>query len=350
MSCHSFTNQIQRSVVTLTASLALFVSPLTLAQTASVDKRASQNGPHALSAQNIVVTDSEGGENQTLEIRVVGDKVTVIRDGKEVPQPQITEGDDKIIITDKDGKRLREIKLRLKKDGEGLSFYGVGDADFKWEDHAGMRRLLGQVKVTTPPVMLGVNMSTPGPALEKHLGLEPGTCTMISGVYEGLPAHQAGLGEYDIIVKVDGKTPADNETIRTILAERKAGDTIRLTVIQEGRQKEVTVELKEYDANAMSKAKLLGSAANEYRFWTTEGVPHMSYYTGQLPRVFFAPEQGLIDADQFKPLVENLHESYRGEVSKARPDVEQQLQRLDERLAELEKLLQKLAERRESNR
>src|SRR5919108_3316512 len=99
-------------------SLAMMMAPMADGQSAVVQTQDGEGGLQVLSAQNIVVSDNEGGESHTVEIRVIGDKVTVIRDGKEVPHARISEGDDKIIITDKDGKQLHELKLRLG-DGKG---------------------------------------------------------------------------------------------------------------------------------------------------------------------------------------------------------------------------------------
>jgi hypothetical protein len=347
MTRKSFT--IQGITMTFAAACALIFAPLDWAQTAVVQAQDGQGGLRVLSTQNIVVNDNEGGESHTVEVRVAGDKVTVIRDGKEIPQDEISLDDEKIIITDKDGKKLHEIKLRLKGDGQGMYLFGGADAQGGWSDHESAMRWLGQVRATAPSVMLGVSMTVPGPALERHLRLEPGTCTMLSGVYEGLPANEAGLGEYDIIVRVDGISPADNETIRKTLAERNAGDTIEFTVIQEGKQKNVTVELKAYDAEAMSKAKLLGNAAeNPFHIWTTEGGGML----GGRSRVFFAPERFEAQMENLAPQMERLREFRDAGAPKAQQDqdIEGQLRRLDERMAELEKLLQKLAEGRDSNR
>ncbi len=52
--------------------------------------------------------------------------------------------------------------------------------------------------------MIGVHLGDPGKALRKHLRLEPGEGTMISGLYKGLAADKAGLQQYDIIIAVDG--------------------------------------------------------------------------------------------------------------------------------------------------
>jgi hypothetical protein len=334
------------------ATLALFLGPTAGGQSAVVQAQDGQSGLHVLRAQNIVVNDTDGGESHTVEIRVIGDKVVVIRDGKEVPHAQISEGDDKIIITDKDGKQLHELKLRV---GDGKSMYYFGGANVRgWNvsDAEGLMAWRDQVAGAKPTVMLGASMTVPGPALEKHLRLESGACTMLNEVYEGLPAHEAGLGEYDIIVKVNGQSPADNDSIRKSLAEKKPGDTITFTVIQEGKTRNVAVELKAYDPESMSKAKMLGSAADQgMQFWMgNELVPHVFRWQRDQPLVYFAPEKFQVDVDQFNPQFEKAREFRDSTVPKVRQDVEQQLQRLDERLAELEKLLQKLIERRETSR
>lgn len=347
-------NVMFRMISCLTVISACAVTSGSEAQLTVVEAQ-NRDGQHVnvIGPQTIVMSEVRDGKSQTLEIRIVDGKATVIRDGQELTDVQVIEDEDKVVIIDGNGNELHEFKMLGKGDGSGMYYFGNASVGgFDVTDHESLKRWMGNIGGAAPSVMLGVNMSVPGPALEKHLRLKPGATTMLSGVYEGLPAHQAGLGQFDIIVKVDGQSPADNDSIRKILSERKAGDTIALTVIQEGNQKDVTVTLQAYDAKSMAKAKLLGNGSeNPFQFWIgEEGVPHAYRWGSEMPRVFFAPEKYNAEIEKLKPQVEKWREYGVTVAPKVQRDIEQQLQQLDERMADLETLLQKLIERRESNR
>jgi hypothetical protein len=108
----------------------------------------------------------------------------------------------------------------------------------------------------TPKVMIGVNLAEPDPALLGHFGLKSGEATMFSGVYEGLPAASAGIGVYDIVLQVNGKAPAGIEDVRGALRSLNPGDTVRFTVLQRGQQRDVNVKVEPYSAERLSDARV----------------------------------------------------------------------------------------------
>jgi len=119
------------------------------------------------------------------------------------------------------------------------------------------------VEMEPPNVMLGVTMIEPDASLRGHLGLEPGTTTLVGAVYEGLPADSAGLEPYDIIIALNGGKPADNETIRKALREMNPGDEMRLTVIHRGKEREATIKLEKYDKARFNETKVRAISAVE---------------------------------------------------------------------------------------
>jgi hypothetical protein len=84
----------------------------------------------------------------------------------------------------------------------------------------------------TPPVMLGVRMRAIDPVLATHLGVDPRGASVLEDVAEELNGHAGGLRDHDVIVAVDGKTPADPGSVRRVLRSKKAGDTIDFTVVR----------------------------------------------------------------------------------------------------------------------
>src|SRR5690606_22120238 len=83
-------------------------------------------------------------------------------------------------------------------------------------------------------------------------------------VTEDWPASKAGLHSGDIIVAAEGKDEGTSEAIRAAIAERKAGDAVRLGVISGGERKAVTITLSD-EARApaaMNLASVLSSAGD----------------------------------------------------------------------------------------
>jgi len=104
----------------------------------------------------------------------------------------------------------------------------------------------------TPPVMLGVRMRAIDPVLATHLGVDPRGASVLEDVAEELNGYAGGLRDHDVIVAVDGKTPADPGSVRRELRHKKAGDSVDFTVIrpsgkgQSGRV-DVKVTLEAFD-------------------------------------------------------------------------------------------------------
>lgn len=98
-----------------------------------------------------------------------------------------------------------------------------------------------------PPVMLGITMSEPDEDVVEHLDVEPSEVIRVDSVLEGLPAEKAGLKVHDIIVAIDGDKPVSQDRLREILRTKKPGDTIKLSVISKGKQEDIKVKLEAYD-------------------------------------------------------------------------------------------------------
>jgi hypothetical protein len=182
---------------------------------------------------------------------------------------------------------------------------------------------------------------------------------------------------FDIIVKVDGESPADPESVRTLIAEKEPGNLVTLSIIQCGDHKTVTVELDAYDAEAMTKAELLGG--EPHVIWTQGGPGEYHFFGGQefeMPDVeefFFVPDEGEKNVRRFvipKSTWTTRPHSYRldrfNKAMKSYKDVLRYLgeedneleleykspedsgaaaDRLDARLKALEEMLEKLTER-----
>jgi membrane-associated protease RseP (regulator of RpoE activity) len=231
--------------------------------------------------------------------------------------------------------------------GPGGFSYVLGDDAKRWQElGARLGRVYAEpsIVVAKPAkVMLGVNMTEPGPALERQLKLEPGATTMLSGVYDGLPAHEAGLAEYDIITAVNDQKPADPASIRKVLAAAEPDETIKLAVLSGGVSRNVDVKLVKHDGEAMRKARLLGAGAEAEELDPLQRT--FSRWRGfQFQDANELPGQDVIvtpDAQMFRvPRVAPVPPI--PPVAAGDANMQKQLDQVNERLRRLEQLLEKL--------
>lgn len=193
------------------------------------------------------------GDGHSIEVRVVNGETTVVVDGEEVPNSRVIQKDDAIVILDDNGDEIRTIDIGPRGADRSFGLHMGDDDHALWFGDAP-----GDAMLPAPKVMMGVQLGEPSPALERHLELEPGTTTLITGLYAGLPAHAAGIEEFDVITSIDGRTPANPAALRQALAALEPGDTVRLGVINRGSAKTVRVEVAAYDREAMRNAEVIG--------------------------------------------------------------------------------------------
>jgi hypothetical protein len=103
---------------------------------------------------------------------------------------------------------------------------------------------------------LGISYGPVPKPLAAHLKLDADSGQMILNLAEGSPAAQAGLKQYDVIVKVDGETaPADVGAFLEKVRALKPGQECKLTVIHEGQmaEKSLTVGRRPEDLGSLKQ-------------------------------------------------------------------------------------------------
>jgi Do/DeqQ family serine protease len=79
---------------------------------------------------------------------------------------------------------------------------------------------------------------------------QPDGGAVIVEMLRGSPAERAGLLPGDVVVAVDGRAIAGAAQLRNEMARAAAGSTLRLTVLREGRRRELTLAVEEAGGGA----------------------------------------------------------------------------------------------------
>ncbi len=286
--------------------------------TAAPPPATAYEGEPTVRARAAVVRGAGSDKSHVFEIRTDNGKVTVRVDGKEISADRLKIEGGRIIVLDEDGNEIKGIGLFAATPG-GVALLGKAHAEADAIEHE------------HPPVMLGIHMNDTDEALQRHLRLEPDETSIITAIFEGLPAHQAGIEQFDIIVAIDGNRPAGPSQVREALADKSDGDAVVFTVIHEGKTVERTVTLEAWDSERMKAATVIGAVG----ITTPEGEIH---WPGLHELWDPSGEKWLTllkDAGQSQQFRELLQE-------RLPPDIDDRLEHLNQRIDEIKELIDRL--------
>ena len=96
---------------------------------------------------------------------------------------------------------------------------------------------------------LGVTIQQITPDLARGLGLNDQHGALVSDVAAGSPAASGGVQRGDVITALNGETIKDSNVLRNEIAELQPGSNVKLTVLRDGKERELTVTLGELSAS-----------------------------------------------------------------------------------------------------
>lgn len=112
--------------------------------------------------------------------------------------------------------------------GHGVIVAGLPGENFQWRG-----------------TMLGVGFVPLTPELRQHFGAPEDAGVLVSKVVSGSAAQAAGVEVGDIITKVDGEAIGEGFELGHAIRGHKAGDTVALEVLRDGRTQTLSATLKE---------------------------------------------------------------------------------------------------------
>ena len=185
---------------------------------------------------------------------------------------------------------------------------------------------------------LGVELVNLNEPLRAHFGVPEGSGVLVSSVVDDSPAARAGIQVGDIITRFDGEDVTSSRKLTTLVRRAEAGDPADLEIWRDGKVETVSTTLDERPRPDLK--------AGSYSF-SFRGKEDLDG-DGEID-VFVAPEdvhtkiQEYFNGDEWK----ERHEHVQRFLHERRPDMkalEERLEALKARLAELEGRLEERAE------
>lgn len=92
--------------------------------------------------------------------------------------------------------------------------------------------------------LLGVQIRDVDGELQKRLNLGSTDGVAVMGVNDGSAAAEAGVKTDDVIISVDGQKVETTPELQAMIAQKRPGERVKLTVVREGKEREIEVTLR----------------------------------------------------------------------------------------------------------
>jgi serine protease Do len=110
---------------------------------------------------------------------------------------------------------------------------------------------------------LGVVIQNIDETMAQALGLDKTRGVVISETTKGGPAEKAGLKRSDVILEFEGKKVGDTVSLRNMVVETKPGTRVEVTILRDGKEKSVTLELGELPVEEVATAETREKAVSD---------------------------------------------------------------------------------------
>jgi len=140
----------------------------------------------------------------------------------------------------RDGKK-KKIKIKLGK--REKSEVEISIPKIKIEEYEKKIRL-PKIEICIPKrVWLGVNVHPLNEELAKYFGVKKGV--LILEVEDDSPAEHAKMKPGDVIIEIDGEKIKDRDDIIEVLDDKEEGDSVKIKVVREKKEKKFEVKLEQ---------------------------------------------------------------------------------------------------------
>lgn len=277
----------------------------------------------------ITISNEHGN---VIVMRGPADEVTVIRDGQVLSGDRIRREGDHLRILDEAGATIFDMRTLP---GGGLVYpYDAKVAAAGWGPGVSAWSVSG-----TPRKIIGVTVEAVDSALASQLDIEPDAAFVISTVSEGLPAEKAGLQPHDVVVKINGETPATVDRLREILDGKQPGDTVPLELVRRGQHlnldvgvaEEASPEFYTNYAEAGQAYEELAQSLSDQAYRQQADVEEASERLAELHEELQQAEEALAEARSAGANGADARaqlEARRADVDKVRAELEAQQERL----------------------
>lgn len=103
---------------------------------------------------------------------------------------------------------------------------------------------------------LGVATAEASEELRAQLPLEPGSGLVVQSVIPDSPAAKAGLQKNDVLGKLDDQLLTNLNQLKTLVAAKKDGESVKLTYFRRGQQTTLDVKLGKHQENVTDNSLL----------------------------------------------------------------------------------------------
>jgi len=109
---------------------------------------------------------------------------------------------------------------------------------------------------------LGVGIQDLSEELSEYYGIKEGKGVLVTEVFPGDPADEAGIKPKDIVLSVNGKKVENTRELSKLIADTSVGDTVNIKVLRNGIGKKIGVKIVKREDDRITG--LTPSKGNEY--------------------------------------------------------------------------------------